>query len=77
VLDRFFAAHADAVVGNGDGARRLVESDLDFEVGIVLEQRTMVDGLETQLVGGVGGIGNQFTQKNFLVGLQGMNHQLQ
>ena len=32
---------------------------------------------KTQLVGGIGGIGNQLSQKDFLVAVKGMDHQLE
>ncbi len=77
MLDRLVAAHADAVVGNRDGAHGLVEGDLDLQVGIAFEQRAVVDRLEAQLVGGVGCIGDQLAQEDFLVRVQRVNHQLQ
>jgi hypothetical protein len=40
-------------------------------------QRGIGQALEAQLVGGVGGVGNEFAQENVLVGIQGMDHQLQ
>ena len=35
VFDGFIAAQSDAVVGDGDGARRLVEGNADLEIGVV------------------------------------------
>ena len=77
VFDGFVAAHADAIVGDGDGARRLVEGDADLQIGIVSEQRGVVERLEAQLVAGIGRIGDQLAQENFLVAVQGVNHQVQ
>jgi len=77
MLDRLVARHADAVVADRDRALFLVEADLDLQVGIVLEQRAVVDRLEAQLVGGVGRIRDQLAQENFLVRVQGVDHQLQ
>ncbi len=48
------AAHADAVVGDGDGLRLGVEADADFQLGVVLIQAARIQRLETQLVAGVG-----------------------
>ena len=50
LLDHFLARHADAVVGDGDGARRLVEGDADLQFGIAFEQRVVGQRLEAQLV---------------------------
>ena len=77
MLDRFVTAQADAVVGNGDGARFLVESDANFQITIIAIQSGIVQGFKTQLVAGVGGVGNQLAQENLLVAVQGVNHQLQ
>ncbi len=77
VLDDFLPAHADAVVADGQRARLAVEGDADLEVGVVFIDRGIRQALEAQLVGGVGGVGNQFAQENVLVGIQGMDHQLQ
>ena len=67
MLDGVGATHADAVVRNRDGARCLVEADLDLQVRIVFEQGAVVDRFEAQLVGGVRGIRDQLAQENFLV----------
>jgi hypothetical protein len=77
VGDHLVAAHADAVVRNGDGFRILVERDLDLQFVVVAVQGIVVDRLEAQLVGGVGSVRNQFAQEDFLVRVQGVNHQLQ
>jgi hypothetical protein len=77
VLDDFLPAHADAVVADGQRARLAVEGDADHEVGVVFIECGIGQALEAQLVGGVGGVGNEFAQENVLVGIQGMDHQLQ
>jgi hypothetical protein len=77
VLDRLVASQADAVVGDGDGARRLVEGDADLQIAVVAVQRAVVQRLEAQLVAGVGGVGNQFAQEYLLVAVQGVDHQVQ
>jgi hypothetical protein len=77
VRDRLVAAHADAVVGDGDGARGLVEADLDFQFVVVAVQGVVVDSFKTQLVRCVGGVGDQLAQEDLLVRVQGVDHQLQ
>src|SRR5262249_39812143 len=77
VSDGLVAAHADAVVGNGDRARGLVEADLDLQFVVVAVQRIVVDGFEAQLVGRVGSVRNQLAQEDLLVRIQGVDHQLQ
>ena len=77
MFDRFVAAQADAIVGNGDGARFLVEGHADLQIGIVTIERPVVQRLEAQLVAGVGRVGNELAQENLLVAVQGVNHQVQ
>jgi hypothetical protein len=77
VSDHFLAAHADAVVGNGQGFSVLVEGNPYLEIRIALEQGGVVQRFETQLVAGVGRIGNQLAKENLAVGVQRVDHQLQ
>ncbi len=77
VVDHLVAAHADAVVAHGQGARFLVKSDADGHVRVVFEQCSVMQPLETQLVACVGSVGNQFAQENLAVGIQRMDHQVQ
>ena len=77
VINDFLPIHADAVIGHGDGAGILVETDPDFQIGVVFVQRAISQRFETQLIAGVRGVGDQFTEKDFLVGIQGMRDQAQ
>jgi len=77
IVDNLLPVHADAVIGDGDGAGVLVEADPDFQIGVVLIKRAVGQGFETQLVAGVGSVGDQFAEKDFLVGIQGMGNQAQ
>jgi hypothetical protein len=77
VGDHFLARHADAVVGDGQGLRRRVEGDANPEIRIALEQGGVVQGLEAQLVAGVGRVGNQLPEEDLAVGIQRVDHQLQ
>ena len=47
----------------------------DAESRIVTQQRRIGDGKEAQLIDGVAGVGNDFTQEHFLVGIQGLGKQ--
>ena len=77
VFNHFFTAHADAIVGDGDGFSRRIAGNANLQIAIVFQQSGIVQSLKTQFIGGVGGIGNQFTQEDFFVGIQRVNHQLQ
>jgi hypothetical protein len=77
VGDGLVGAHADAVVADRDRLRLGVEEHADLEVRGVLVQRRLVQRLETQLVAGVGGIGDQLAQEDLLVGVQRMGDEVQ
>ena len=77
VINDLLPVHADAVVGDGDGAGVLVETDPDVQIGIALVQGAVGQGFKAQLVAGVGGVGNQFAEEDFLVGVQRMRDQAQ
>ena len=74
--DHVVAVHADAVILEGNGPGILVEAEADLQVGAALEQLRLGQRFETQLVGGIGGIGNQLAKEDFLVGIQRMDHQM-
>ncbi|MDT4841903.1 hypothetical protein FQZ97_757800 [compost metagenome] len=77
VVNRLLRAHADAVVGDGDGACLGVESHAHVQVGRVFEQGGVVQALEPQLVAGVRCVGNQLAQKDVGVGIQRMGDEVQ
>ena len=77
VRDHFVAVHADAVVADGERPRRGVVVDADRELGIVLEQRLIVERLEAQLVAGVGRVRDQLAQEDLAVRIQRVDHQVQ
>ncbi len=77
VLHRLGEAHADAVVGNGEGAGLGVERDAHLEVRRVLPQRGLVERLEAQLVAGVGGVGDQLAEEDLLVGIERVGDEVQ
>ena len=77
VRDHFVAVHADAVVADGERPRHGVVVDADRELGIVLEQRRIVERLEAQLVAGVGGVRDQLAQEDLAVRIQRVDHQVE
>ena len=77
VLLQFLLGHADAVVGEGDGAVGLVQIQPDFVVLFFGGNTVVGQAFEIQLVDGIAGVGNQLPQKNLLVGIDGMNHHIQ
>jgi len=77
VLHRLLLAHADAGIAHRERARLPVEGDAHAQIGLLGQQRAVVQRLEAQLVAGIGGVGDQLAQKNFGVGIQRMRDQVQ
>ncbi len=70
IVDHLLAVHADAVIGNGDGAGLFVEGQVDLQLLVAFVQGIIRKCLEPQLVAGIGGVGDQLTQEDLLVGIE-------
>ena len=70
-------AHAHAVVGDGEGPPLLVGDDGDFQVAPGHVHAPVGEGFVGQLVLRVAGVGDELPEKNLLVGVDGVNHQVQ
>ena len=77
MLDDLFARHADAVIGDAHRIGIPVQPDTDAEIGIFSEQVGVRERFEAQLVRSIGGIGGQLTEKDLLVAVQRMDHQVE
>ncbi len=67
--------HANAVVGNGDGAGLLVAGQ--FNAQLVAVDVGVGQAGHIQLVERVAGVGNQLAQENLAVGVNGIDHEVQ
>lgn len=65
--------HTDTAVADGKGLVLLVGDDIDAEVLARLELAGVAQSLVADLVQGIGGIGNQFTEEDFLVGVDSVD----
>ena len=74
MLLHFRLGHADTVIGNGQGASILVHSQCDLEVGLVHAHAVVRQRLEIQLINGIAGVGDQFAEKDLLMGIDRMDH---
>ena len=77
VVDHLLAAHADAVVGDRQGAGPGVGLDADLERVLPHLGTVLAQGLEAQAVEGVGGVRDQLPKEDLLVGVKGMDHQVE
>ena len=71
---QLFLGHADAVIGDGQGAAVLVTGEQDAEIAFVHADGGVGQALIIQLVDGVRSVGDQLTQEDLLVGVDGVDH---
>ena len=74
---QFFLAHAAAVIGNGQGAGGFVGGETDKIFAPVQAGVSALHGGVIPLINGIGSIADQLPQKNLLVGVDGVYHQVQ
>jgi hypothetical protein len=77
IVDQFLAVHADTAVDHGERVRLLVGHDPDFRRGPIGDQIGPGDRLITQLVAGVGRVGDQLAQEDVGFRIDRMHHQVQ
>ena len=77
MVDHFLTVHPDTIIGDGQRAVVFVKRDAHAQLAIAFIQVRLGQRAETQLVGRIGGVGNQFTQENFFIGIKRMDHQVQ
>ena len=77
VVFHLVLVHADAVVADGQGAGGLVRLQLDGEIAAAEADVFVGQRQIRQLVDGVGGVGNNFTQEDLLMRINGVDHQIQ
>ena len=68
--------HADAVIGDGQGAVVLITGEQDAEIAFVHADGSVGQALIVQLVDGVRSVGDQLPQENFLIGIDGVDHHI-
>ena len=71
------AAHADAVICDGEGSSVLVQGQLYGEGGLLADQGRVGQRLVAQHLAGVGAVGDQFAQEDVPVRIDRMHHQVQ
>lgn len=73
VIGQFLAGHPDAMIYDGNRAGFFVSGDVDFERKVPLIDALFGQLLETQLLKGIGSIGNELPNKDLLVGIKRMD----
>ena len=69
--------HANARIDNGDSVVCFVRNDVNVQLWVALEHSLVGKALEADLVQCIGGIGDQLTQKDLLVGVECIDNQRQ
>ena len=77
VVLQLVLVHADAVVAHGQRARVLICGDLDFEIAAVKADLIVGQREVAELVDGVARIGDDLAQEDLLVGVDGVDHQVE
>ena len=74
VFDDFLSGHPDPVIGDGESSCCLIGADADFPI---LSEIGIGKGFESCLIDGIGGIGDQFAEKDLFVRINRMDHHVQ
>ena len=73
----FLGGHAAAVIGDGKQAVLLIHRQRNFIIAAGKGYSVIGQRAEIQLVNGIAGIADQLSQKNLLVGIDGVDHHVQ
>ena len=77
VFHHFVIGHADAVVADGQRVGRFVGVKRYFKIRVVFQQIMVGQRLHPDFVDGIRCVGDQFAQKYFPVGIDGVDHQVE
>ena len=77
ILLHLLPAHADAVIGNGDGTLVLVPGDGNGKILPGDPHLIVGKGGIGQLINGIGSVGQQLPEENLFIGIDRIDHQIQ
>ena len=77
VVLQLVLVHADAVIAHGQRARVLIHGDLNFEIAAVKTDLVVGQRKVAELVDGVARVGDDLAQEDLLVGVDGVDHQVE
>ena len=69
--------HADPVIRNSDGAGVLIKGDTNGQVALVELDARILQALKVELVDGVARVGDKLAQEDFLIGVDGVDHEVE
>jgi len=75
VVNQFLFGHSDTGIPKGEGVVGFIGNDSNSEAGFEVESGRfgVGNGLVSDFVEGIRGIGNELSQENFLVGIKGVD----
>lgn len=74
-MSTYSLGHTNTGITDGEGLVLQVGDDVDAQVLARVELGGVREGLVTDLVQGIGGVGDKLTEENLLVGVDGVNDQ--
>jgi hypothetical protein len=77
VVDEIGLGHTNTGIPDGEGTLLLVGGDSDKELLLSVEGRGVGKSLVSDLVESIGRVGDQFSKENLLVGVEGVDDQVQ
>ena len=77
ILNQVVTVHAQTIIGNSQSMGVCIRCDMDFKTRIAFEQIAVRQRFIVQFIDRIRGIGNQFPQENFMIRINGMDHQVQ
>mmetsp|Transcript_478 Transcript_478/g.1109 ORF Transcript_478/g.1109 Transcript_478/m.1109 type:complete len:214 (+) Transcript_478:3749-4390(+) len=75
VVDKVGLGHTNTAILNGKGVVSLIGNELDLQFWVSVQDGGIRQGLVANLIQSIGGVGDQFTKENFLVGVKGVDNQ--
>ena len=69
--------HADTVIRDSNGAGILIEGDANGQVALVDLNARVLQALKVELVDGIARVGDKLAQEDFLVGVDGVDHEVE
>ena len=69
--------HADTVIRDGNGAGVFIKGDTDGQVALVELDARILQALKVELVDGIARIGDKLAQEDFLIGVNGVDHEVE
>ena len=77
LLDDLLTAHPDAAVADGQHPLVGIHRHGDLQIGLRLQQLGRLERLESQLVIGIGGVGDELPEENLLVAVKRVDHEVE